>query len=47
MNFIIQSENLEYDRLIDSLVDLKEIQDIIAQLLQVKMKNGRNRRVFL
>ena len=37
MNLQIQSEkNLEYDRLIDSLVDLKEIQDNIAQLLQIQ-----------
>ena len=37
MNLQIQTEkNIEYDRLVDSLVDLKEIQDNIEQLLQIQ-----------
>jgi len=31
---LLAKKNIEYDKLVDSLVDLKEIQDHIAELLQ-------------
>ena len=37
MNLQIQTEkNIEYDRLVDSLIDLKEIQENISELLQIQ-----------